>query len=304
MNIEFNRNKISFPLLYLIGWVLLYCLPRRFYNVGGDNGYEGWLLFIIMFIILPIILYKALLSNKIKAEIAKCIALGSIFFAIPFILIIDKEETAELDSFKTETIGIVSKAWTVKRKHRSPVWNIQASYNVNGKSYRSSSKDDKDKTLALGDTVTIIYSSKTPENCDIKELIEFYNKNEEIVFEENKCDEQQLKLVMERISNNSEDINVKDGFILLENNCKTNIEFSQIQNELIFRTLELKPSIFVDLIENQKFKEFVLLNFISNIENPIHDEIDLTRIISKVKSIEQNETTKKILLALDAANEK
>lgn len=183
MNIDLNRNKISFSILYLIGWVLLYCLPRRFYNVGGDNGYEGWLLFIIMFIILPFILYNALLSFKFKTEVAKCIALVSIFFTLPFVLIIDKEDTAELDSFKTETIGIVSKAWIVKRKRRSPVWNIQAIYDINGKSYRTSSKYDKDKTLALGDTVTIIYSSKTPENSEIKELINYYNKSDEIVFE-------------------------------------------------------------------------------------------------------------------------
>lgn len=50
----------------------------------------------------------------------------------------------------------------------------------------------------------------------------------------NKYDEQQLQLVMERVSNNSNDIDVIDGFILLESNCETNIEFSQIQHELIF----------------------------------------------------------------------
>ena len=49
-------NKVILPTSYVLTWVVIYFLPRRMFNVGGDNGAESWILFGVFFFGLPLLL--------------------------------------------------------------------------------------------------------------------------------------------------------------------------------------------------------------------------------------------------------
>ncbi|MFA0962332.1 hypothetical protein AB9P05_11025 [Roseivirga sp. BDSF3-8] len=49
---------------------------------------------------------------------------------------------------------------------------MQARYRVEGAYYQPSPKTDDSRTLSVGDTITILYSVKTPQMAEIVELRE------------------------------------------------------------------------------------------------------------------------------------
>lgn len=144
-------------------------------HIGGTDGITPWLLFGTIFILLPYILYTGITKNGIKPDKAKLISYGSIFLAIPFILIVNKEDEIELEKYKKYESGIITDTNISSRKSGS-VWMVQATYKVNNEILKTSFKRDKNKILLKGDTVNIIYSSKTPQMSEIKELVEYYGK--------------------------------------------------------------------------------------------------------------------------------
>jgi len=164
-------NKIVLPLFYLVCWIIVYLLPRKLFHISGIGG---WLIFIIFIFLLPFCLYKILLRNGLKKENSKGFAYFSIFFIIPFMLFVEKEDKIELKKYRKETIGVINKASMRSRRKSSKIWKVNAIFKVKNKKYQTSSKDDKDKILSIGDTVLIIYSSKTPEINEIKELTDYY----------------------------------------------------------------------------------------------------------------------------------
>ena len=168
--------RIILPTCYVLAWVIIYFLPRRMFNVGGDNGAESWILFGVLFFGLPLLLQFILKRNEITGDKLKVIVYGSVFLAIPLVLLISSEDERELKRYGLQTTAVIDKAWLSTQRRRTPIWSVQATYRVGEIVYRSSTKDDADETLQAGDTVTVIYSSKTPEICEIKELLDYYKE--------------------------------------------------------------------------------------------------------------------------------
>ena len=166
-------NKIGLPILYISIWVILYCLPREIYHV---QGIEGWLLLITIFLILPGLLFKILRRNGFSEDSSKKLAYGSVFLIFPFMLLIVFEDDKELEIYQKETIGIVNKTWIMNQRRKRSNRVVQAEYKIEGKTYQTSPEKDEDMILRFGDTVTIIYSSKTPQIHEIKELKQYYGK--------------------------------------------------------------------------------------------------------------------------------
>ncbi len=164
------------PLAYVLAWVGVYSLPRRMFNIGGDNGIEPWILLAIFFIGLPLFLRFILKQNGFFGDTLKAIVYGSVFLAIPFVILIHSEDNEELKKYGVQTTGVIDKAWLVTQKNRGSTWSVKAKYVVNGICYHTTTQDDDNKTLQYGDTVVVIYSSKTPEMSEIKELKEYYKK--------------------------------------------------------------------------------------------------------------------------------
>ncbi|MFK8102656.1 MAG: hypothetical protein AB8G15_09030 [Saprospiraceae bacterium] len=157
------------PTTYLGLWVFLYFLPRSYFHVAG-NGFEGFFLFTAFFLILPYLLYLSLGINGIEKVKAKNGAYSSIFLMLPFCFLISAEDHATLAEHSLTTKGTITKAWMAIQQKKKPIWTVQASYQVNQMPYQTASQANKEKTLQLGDTVTIIYVNETPQISEIQEL--------------------------------------------------------------------------------------------------------------------------------------
>ena len=108
-----------------------------------------------------------------------------------------------------------------------------------------------------------------------------------------KCDVVTL-MELDNILKNGEKLTSQNFTRFFENmsaSCKNNAEFSQYNNEILFKLLETYPKKFIDnlsLISMDKEK----LNYIlSELQNPIHDDIQL-REISKGLSETKTDNTK------------
>lgn len=119
-----------------------------------------------------------------------------------------------------------------------------------------------------------------------------------------KCNESQLKFVLNRIENYPDGLNEKDAYILVENMCKQNVENSQLQNELTYRLLEINPTPIVNILEHNNFEESIIEEFHSRVKNPIHDDFNLTMILDKLKNCEQSVGKERLLNSLQIAIEK
>jgi len=142
-----SKKSIIIFTLYISIWILLYFLPRTYMHIGGTDGITPWLLFATIFFLLPYLLYTGIIKKGINPK----------------------------EKYKKYESGIITDTNITSRKSGS-VWTVQATYKVNNKILKTSFKRDKNKTLLKGDTINIIYSSKTPQMSEIKELIEYYGK--------------------------------------------------------------------------------------------------------------------------------
>ena len=154
--------------------MLLYNLPRRVFHT--NNRLEESIIGITALFILPYLFYFIARKNKVNKESSEILAYSSILLFFLFLFIIYLEDKKELEIYQKETIGIINKAWRPRSRRSYSDYQVQASYIINGKLYQTTSREDEDRILTYGDTITIIYSSKTPENCKIKELEEYYEE--------------------------------------------------------------------------------------------------------------------------------
>lgn len=171
-----EKRKLILSGLYFFGWLVLFILPNRFYYQQGDS--QLVVVFLMCFLALPTILFFALKEFNISDKNVKTITYASGFLVIPFIFFIKSEGQNELENYQKETKGLVTKAWMHSRYKKIAAWTVNVRYVVNNETYKISFKKDRNKILSRGDTVTIIYSSKTPAISEIKELEKYYKKSD------------------------------------------------------------------------------------------------------------------------------
>jgi hypothetical protein len=84
-------------------------------------------------------------------------------------------------------------------------------------------------------------------------------------------------------------------------NCKNNVEYSEFSNEVLFKLLQSQPEQFCKVIENHK-DSIDFSYVIQEIENPLHDLIDLGKTkIRIVELLNDKELKIKFEMALDKA---
>jgi hypothetical protein len=66
--------------------------------------------------------------------------------------------------------------------------------------------------------------------------------------------------------------------------CQNNIEFSEYSNEVLFKILKIAPSSTIKTIENHE-TELEISVILKEIENPIHDGLDLQNILRLIKVV-------------------
>ena len=107
----------------------------------------------------------------------------------------------------------------------------------------------------------IIITSFTENNCE-------------------KCDIQKVKAVDDHLNSLTYQI-VSDFICTFDSTCKTNVEYSEWSNEILFKVLDKSPGIFFQVITKEKVDDKQLLN---EIENPILD-FDFQTIYDKIKTV-------------------
>ena len=163
-----NLNKLL-PLIYIIIWAsIIFITPKEVFYSG--EGIVRWIIYAGIFILLPYLLFKSLESTSFSQKTRKGIAYLSVFLAIPFGLWLNNQSEKELKENGKTTYGIIDKAWLVVRRSRTDVWSIKAKYIVGNKTFHTSTKENPEKTLFVGDTIRINYSKKTPQMSEIIEL--------------------------------------------------------------------------------------------------------------------------------------
>ena len=102
------------------------------------------------------------------------------------------------------------------------------------------------------------------------------------------------------------DQNFADFFANMGPDCSNNAEFSEFNNELIFRTLESNPKKFVAFLSRISKKKKVLRFVLNQLRNPINDGIELNEIFTVLRNTktEDSEIQTLIVESLDIAIEK
>ena len=166
-----NLNKLI-PIIYVIIWIsIIFITPKEVFYSG--EGIMRWIIYGGIFLLLPYLLFKSLELTSFSKKTRKGIAYLSIFLGIPFGLWLNVHSENELKENGKITYGIIEKAWLIVRKSRTDVWSVKAKYIVGDKTFHTSTKENPEKTLFVGDTIRIKYSEKTPQ---ISEIIELKNK--------------------------------------------------------------------------------------------------------------------------------
>ncbi|WP_299215249.1 hypothetical protein [uncultured Aquimarina sp.] len=68
--------------------------------------------------------------------------------------------------------------------------------------------------------------------------------------------------------------------------CSTNVEYIELNNELIYKTLQSNPKKFIAFLSRVSKKKEMLEFVLSQLQNPIHDGIELNKISEKLDKAE------------------
>ena len=81
--------------------------------------------------------------------------------------------------------------------------------------------------------------------------------------------------------------------------CKNNVEFSEFSNETLFKVIQKQPELFGETLDKNK-SDIEFDSILFELENPLHDLIDLDLTKERISELEINKETKeKLLKALD-----
>lgn len=161
-----NKNEWKIYSISIIGLLLF-----MFFGLPDEILYAKGLLFrlipfLLLFFVLPYLILELLRLTNIENKWIFSLALSSTFIIAPiFSFWLGYISEKDLEKYENHTEGIVSEKWKSKN-----VWLLKCKFIVNGSEYETFSKTDKENRFHIGDKLSIRYSSKTPDNCEIVEL--------------------------------------------------------------------------------------------------------------------------------------
>lgn len=132
-------------------------------------------------------------------------------------------------------------------------------------------------------------------------------KIKELIIEEpidsTKCNIDYLLEVRENIDNLDKEL-ISKLLITIDKRCHNNVEFGQFSNELLFMVLEKSPDLFIKTF-NELLNDIDTAYIFFDLQNPIHDLIDLKGILTGIKDLKvENESKKLIIKNIEIAEEK
>jgi hypothetical protein len=94
------------------------------------------------------------------------------------------------------------------------------------------------------------------------------------------CDIEKVKAVNDNINKLTLDL-VKDFLCTFDSSCNNNAEYSEWSNETLFLVIKTDPVLFMDAVSRGKLNHSEIID---EIENPIHDLINLQQVYDSIKS--------------------
>ncbi|WP_147405059.1 hypothetical protein [Aquimarina sp. AD10] len=162
---------------YLYLFLLICLITILFFGLDNDilyakTGIKRWIPFIIIFFVIPFLMFNFLNKYKVKGKTKFALSLIPIIIVGPlFGLWSGYLSNKQLNEDGKFTIGIVSEKFKSGRKSGSPgVWLVKCKFEVDNEMYITFSKKDKANLYRIGDTLNIKYSKKNPQNHIIVEL--------------------------------------------------------------------------------------------------------------------------------------
>ncbi|WP_299261864.1 hypothetical protein, partial [uncultured Aquimarina sp.] len=148
-----------------------------FFGLGDDiiyakKGIIRWIPFLIIFLLIPFMISLFLKDFNFEKIKQRGISIGSVLIIGPlFGFWSGYLSNKQLEENGLKTFGIVSEKFKSGKKSGTPgVWLLKCDFNVLNESYKTFSKKDINNQYEIGDTLTIKYSEKNPENNIIIEL--------------------------------------------------------------------------------------------------------------------------------------
>lgn len=101
---------------------------------------------------------------------------------------------------------------------------------------------------------------------------------------------------------NADTLSDRKIFLFLKNYsntaCYNNVEYSEVSNEMLFFILEKYTGQFISQLDKISDKAKIL----DELASPVHDEIDITSVLDKVKIYDKYpETKQEVIVALNTA---
>lgn len=118
-----------------------------------------------------------------------------------------------------------------------------------------------------------------------------------------KCDEAVLRAVSTNIGHLTKK-QITAFLLTFGSECRTNVEYSEWSNELLFQILNTQTKLLLSTIESENPK-VAMEEILEDLSNPTHDITNLNELISKIETFKiQKDIKHKIIESLRAANSK
>ena len=161
-----NKNGWYIYFIIIVGLILFLFLGLPDEVLYAKSGLLRWLPFILIFFVLPYLIFKLLRIITNDSHWIASLAIGSVIILGPtFGFWTGLLSERDLEKYGKNTKCIVSEKW--KSKHK---WLFKCKFKVDEIVFETFSFTDYENKYQIGDTLTIRYSSKTPNNNEIVEL--------------------------------------------------------------------------------------------------------------------------------------
>lgn len=162
---RFVRQNLDmkYTLLLIAALLVLFLVTPDFILYSKD--WVRWLPYVLITLVIPFLLFKMVLQMKsqwtIVIPFASMLVVGLLYGTW-------KEHLTEKDLQKNSVItkGIVIDTWEGSRKSQYD-WYFSGEFEVDGKTYQTFSYNNQDQRLDFGDSITIRYSRRNPENNQV-----------------------------------------------------------------------------------------------------------------------------------------
>ncbi|NJN27416.1 MAG: hypothetical protein HC819_16300 [Cyclobacteriaceae bacterium] len=126
------------------------------------RGPMKWLAFLLIFGALPYAIFKAL--NIFYPKHSFLLAVGMLLFVGPlFGVQLTRFDRLALERDGQIAAGAISKKFQFKPSNRDPEWMVQATFEVNGRSYVTFPQKVEEDQYVEGMEVEVVYSHRNPD---------------------------------------------------------------------------------------------------------------------------------------------